>query len=52
MSMMKRYLEDLSVKLGYDGEITDEVLAAATVEDEVSVEAVEPTLIVANVPAE
>ena len=26
MGMVKRYLEDLSVEMGYDGEITDEVL--------------------------
>jgi len=29
MSLMKRYLENLSVELGYDGAITDEVMAIA-----------------------
>lgn len=32
MSMIKHYLEELSVKMGYGGEITDEVMAKA--EDE------------------
>jgi hypothetical protein len=27
--MIKRYLEDLSVKMGFGGEITDEVMARA-----------------------
>jgi hypothetical protein len=27
MSMVKRWLEDLSVEMGLDGEITDEVMA-------------------------
>jgi hypothetical protein len=29
MSMTKRWLEDLSMKMGFGGEITDEVMKAA-----------------------